>query len=184
MNRSLFYLLSTCVIFVSCGNPQLNYENEIEKGKAEWDSKIISLTKSLDSCFVNTLQEKETRDKEKKQLTYDVIKKTSNYLDSLRRYVNSLNTLDISNMELVKREFGNKRLFDSVLNKTNKSYLAVKELTKSDQQRFIIDSIVNDLNIKFQHETFEAWPPIAMSSVLFNIESNLLSISNTCAWSK
>jgi hypothetical protein len=107
MNRSLFYLFSICLIAVGCGNLQVNYENEIEKG-----------------------------------------------------------------------------LFDSVLNKTNKSYLAIKELTTSDQRKIKIDSIVNGINTKFRHETFEAWTPIAMSAVLFNIDSNLLSISSTCTWTK
>jgi hypothetical protein len=184
MNRSLFYLFSICLIAVGCGNLQVNHENEIEKAKSDMDSKIISLTKNVDSCFVNNLQEEDTSVKEKNQVTYDVIKETSNYLDSLRRYMNSLNTLDVSNMELVTREFGKKGLFDSVLNKTNKSYLAVKELMTSDQRKFKIDSIVNDLNTKFRHETFEAWTPIAMSSVLFSIDSNLLSISTTCTWTK
>ena len=167
-----------------CGNPQVDAETEIEKTKAEMDIKIISLTKNIDSCFVNILQEKDTTAKAKKQLTYNVIKETSNYLDSLRRYMNSLNTLDVSNMELVTREFGNKGLFDSVLAKTNKSYLAAKDLITANQRKLLIDSIVNDLNLKFRHETFEAWTPIAMSSVLFSIDSNLLSISTPCKWTK
>jgi hypothetical protein len=83
-------------------------------------------------------------------------------------------------MEIVKQEFKYQGLFDSVLKKTSNVYQLIKETTYNDKRKSDIDSVVNELNGKFRDETFDAWPPIAMSSILFDIESNLLSYSNSC----
>jgi hypothetical protein len=184
MIRNLISVLFFCVMVIGCGNPQNDYNDEIESSKLEQDTKIRSLMKDADSCFVKNIRDYDTTVSVKLQTAYNKLVESARYIDSLRRHMNSLNTLDVSNMETVKQEFKYRGLFDSVLNKTSHVYQLVKETTHNDKRKSDIDSVFNELNGTFRDETFDAWTPIAMSSILFDIESNLLSYSNSCSVTK
>jgi hypothetical protein len=181
MIRNLIWVLFFCIIEISCGNPQRDYNDEIENAKLEQDTKITSLMKDVDSCFAKEIRDQDTTVSVKLQTTYNKLVQSTRYIDSLRRHLNSLNTLDASNMEIVKQEFKYQRLFDSVLNKTSNVYQLIKGTTRNDKRKSDIDSVINELNGKFRDETFDAWTPIAMGTILFDIESNLLSYSNSCS---
>lgn len=175
-----------CVLFlfvfgIGCGNRQSDYNDEIENAKVEQDTKIMNLKKDVDSCFAKNMGMLDTIGGVKLQATYNNIMESINYVDSLRRHMNNLNTLDVSNMEVVKQEFKHEGLFDSVLNKTSNTYHLIKEASQNDKRESAIDSLVNELKGKFRDETFDAWTPIAMSTLLFDIESELLSYSNSCS---
>jgi uncharacterized coiled-coil DUF342 family protein len=180
MIRNLVCVFFLFVVEIGCGNPQSDYNDEIENAKLEQDTKVTSLKKDTDSCFAKDIRDQNTTLSAKLQTTYNQLIESTRYIDSLRRRMNNLNTLDVSNMEIVKQEFKYQGLFDSVLKKTSNVYQLIKETTYNDKRKSDIDSVVNELNGKFRDETFDAWPPIAMSSILFDIESNLLSYSNSC----
>jgi hypothetical protein len=181
MARNLFCVLFVYIIELGCGNLKSDYNDDIENAKVEQDTKITNLMRGVDSCFVKSMLELDTTSSAKLRITYNNILESTKYVDSLRQHMNNLNTLDVSNIEIVKQEFKREGLFDSVLNKTNNAYLLIKEATQNNNRKLAIDSTVNELKGKFRNETFDAWPPIAMSTLLFDIESNLLLYSNSCS---
>lgn len=181
MIRHLVCALFFCLIEIGCGNPQSDYKDEIENAKLEQDTKIAGLKKNTDSCFAKNIRDQDTAVCVKLQATYNTLIESMRYIDSLRQHMNNLNTLDVSNMEIVKQEFKYKGLFDSVLNKTNNVYQLIRQTTQDEKRKSAIDSVVKELNGKFRNETFDACPPIAMSTILSDIESNLLSYSNSCS---
>lgn len=181
MIKNLICVLFLCAFGIGCGNLQSDYNDEIESAKVEQDTKVVNLRKDVDYCFAKNMGELDTIGGAKLRATYNNIMENINYVDSLRRHMNNLNTLDVSNMEVVKQEFKRQGLFDSVLNKTSNAYQLISEATRNDKSKSAIDSIANELKVKFRDETFDAWTPIAMSTVLFDIESNLLSYTNLCS---
>jgi hypothetical protein len=171
-----------CVIDIGCGGGQQNVEDEIYDAKTEMQNKLDTLSKKLDSCYTKTIQMENKSDSNYKgQIIYFNVKSTIKYLDSLRWDMNKLNTLDVLNMENVKQEYTYKRGFDSVLAKVNDSYLLISGRLQNSKRKFSVDSIVNEFNRKFKTETFDGWTSIAMSSILFDIEKNILVQANNCS---
>ena len=179
MNKVLFYLLFMIMIGMSCGDIQNDAGFEVANSLNEMQDKVDGLSKKLDSNYNRVVQTVNKSDSNFNEgIIYSNVKATTKYLDSLRWEMNRLNPVDKSNMEIVRQEYHDKRGFDSVLTKVTQTYLLISNATQNDKNKIVVDSIVTDLNQKFKNVTFDGFPSVAMSSILFDIEEEVFIKAN------
>ncbi len=184
MIRQTIILLTIWAILMSCdfsAQVKETVANQLEDAKVELAADVAYAKSEFSKSVHQTLeQSKDSSLSGHVNALYASITKTSNYIDSLRATTDKLDPINPEGVELIKKEFIDKGMGDSLFDKVKYSYSLAIELAIADSTKTRLQHLKDTYTEENKKLFFEHTGPLATAIILYGMESELLKNGSMC----